>query len=252
MSRHFIKSAIIIGILLLGYGVVLFLNQNAILTNFRGAILSLLTPVLRVTQAARHLLPSEAGNPEEKLLSCQAARTTLEEENQRLQNALDFREQGALPLIAARVLRYDRELGIETLLIDRGTEDGVRENAWVIDADRVAIGRIQNVAAQNAHVSIASNPNFLTEVFFPVVGTGALASGLGARAFAVELLSNATTTAIGRHIVIFPDGSRLASFVLGAIVYENTDAGASLREARAVLVAKPEILREVFVLQTGE
>ncbi len=249
MSRKFLKLCLLFGGLLLLTGVIVFFTNAPAGGHIRGALLPALSPVLHAADAASTAVQGFALVSEPEIASSRAEIAVLREKIARLETALELKLETDLPLIAARVLRYDREFGVETLLIDRGAKDGITENAWVIDERRAAIGRILRVEADYASVSIASNPEMLTEVLLVAGQTRALARGLGARAFAVELLLADATTSIGDFIAVIPDRNPTASFILGSVISQSGESNEGLVEARAILSATPEMQGTVFIIK---
>jgi rod shape-determining protein MreC len=76
--------------------------------------------------------------------------------NQRLQRLLDFREGVDLPALPAQVVGEDASSWFRTVIIDKGTSDGVREGMPVVAAEG-AVGRIVNAGAGTSRVLLVTD-----------------------------------------------------------------------------------------------
>lgn len=80
------------------------------------------------------------------------------EELEELQALLDYQEIPRENRITARVVSYTRDPFTATLIIDRGSEDGLEEDAPVIVRDGIFIGRVERVRERSATVLLALDP----------------------------------------------------------------------------------------------
>lgn len=87
-----------------------------------------------------------------ELIRLQEVRLT----NERLQRLLDFRDQQALKALPAQVIAEDATSWFRTVMIDKGSDDGVREGMPVVVADGVA-GRVIRVVAHQARVLLLTD-----------------------------------------------------------------------------------------------
>ncbi len=79
-------------------------------------------------------------------LSVEIARlTTTQEENEELEKLLGYAKRQKKTPIAARVLARTPESGTHTILLDRGSDDGVAPDMPVVASDGVLIGKIFKV-----------------------------------------------------------------------------------------------------------
>jgi len=79
-------------------------------------------------------------------------------QNERLRQLLDFRVYTPLNVLAAEVIGFSSDEGVRGLLINRGYENGVSQNAAVITPDGL-VGRVYRVYAGSAAVQLLSDPN---------------------------------------------------------------------------------------------
>lgn len=98
----------------------------------------------RLLQENRHLT-AELGRLEEVRLT-----------NQRLRKLLDFREQQALVALPAQVVTDDATSWFRTVMIDKGSDDGVREGMPVVVAEGVA-GRVIRTTARQSRVLLITD-----------------------------------------------------------------------------------------------
>ena len=65
----------------------------------------------------------------------------IRQSNERLRKLLDFREETALPALPARVIAEDSSNWFRSIVIDKGSSDGIREGMPVVAAEGI-VGRI--------------------------------------------------------------------------------------------------------------
>lgn len=172
----------------------------------------------------------------------------LKSENAVLKKALSFKEENKLSLKGARVIFYSQELGKEFLLIDQGKEAGVKVGDLVVDAEQIFMGMIKEMGNGFAKVGMASNPGETLEVEITSLRVKALARGLGARAFTIDLLPLDTPLRKGDFVGLLNKGKFL---LLAEIAGEKGVSGNAFKETRALFLARPELAREVFILNSG-
>lgn len=81
----------------------------------------------------------------------------LEEEHQALQTLLGYGERQSLATVPARVLSRSKERSGDLLLIDRGTEDGLRVGQAVIAEEGIFVGTIIEAEAFSSQVRLATD-----------------------------------------------------------------------------------------------
>lgn len=188
-----------------------------------------------------------ARNQQQKALIFELEQLKLE--NAVLKKALFFKEENKLSLKGARVIFYSQELGKEFLLVDQGKEAGVKVGDLVVDAEQVFAGVIKETSDDFAKVGVASNPGETFEVEITSLRVKAVAKGLGARAFTIDLLPLDTPLHKGDFVGLLNKGKFL---LLAEITGEKGVSGSAFKEAQAVYLARPELAREVFILSSGQ
>ena len=79
-------------------------------------------------------------------------------ENLRLHQLLNLKDHLQLKATAARVIGRDASNWWKSIQIDRGTQDGIRENLAVLNADGI-IGKVVSVTKGEARVLLLTDPN---------------------------------------------------------------------------------------------
>ena len=76
--------------------------------------------------------------------------TTVQEENDGLQKLLGYAKKQKNPPVVARILARTPEAGTHTILLDRGTADGLAVDMPVVSGDGVLVGKIFKVERASA------------------------------------------------------------------------------------------------------
>jgi rod shape-determining protein MreC len=80
----------------------------------------------------------------------------LRQANERLRRLLEFRDQLAAPALPARVIAEDAASYFRTVVIDRGSSDGVRERMPVVVAEGL-VGRVIRTAPHQSRVLLVTD-----------------------------------------------------------------------------------------------
>jgi cell shape-determining protein MreC len=108
----------------------------------------------------------------------------IELENDELRERLDMKKDNFL---SAAVLLSPPRTPYDTLIIDRGEYDGVREGNKIILSDRVALGVVEKVSPNQATVRLFSSPESRTEAVVERTGAIIELQGTGGGNFKLEL-----------------------------------------------------------------
>ena len=173
-----------IGLLVVGW--IVFLGQpTAFSGKLRMVFVQLGTPFVKLgdyfpfVHSRRQLArQNEALRRENEELRRQAqALGEIGRENLRLHQLLSLKEHPGLRTLSARVIGRDASNWWKSIQIDRGSNDGVRENLAVLDADGL-VGKTISVTRGEARVLLLVDPNckvsaFLQDTREPGVAAGA-------------------------------------------------------------------------------
>lgn len=173
-------------------------------------------------------------------------------ETQRLQGLLAMRETWQARFVAARVVGKDATNWFKTILIDRGSQSGLRRNLPVVAPDGL-VGRVVEVTPSSAKVQLITDPvsaagALMQRTRVTGIVTGQLGAGLRIRY--LPLLAD---VAIGDEVVtsgmggVFPKG-----IPVGRVTAVERKSGALFQEA--ALQPKVDLgrLEEVLILMGTE
>lgn len=173
-------------------------------------------------------------------------------ETQRLQGLLAMRETSRANYLAARIVGKDATNWFKTLLIDRGSQAGLRRNLPVVAPDGL-VGRVIEVTPYTAKVQLITDPVSASGGLLQRTRvTGIVSGNLGA-GLKVRYLPLLADVAVGDEVVtsgmggVFPKG-----IPVGRVVAVERKSGALFQEA--VLQPKVDLgrLEEVLILMDAE
>jgi len=180
-------------------------------------------------------------------------RLTLAREIDSLEAALAFRDATHQKLVGARVLAYTDELGRESLLVDQGSNAGVKKGDIVVDAHKMLVGEVDDAGDDSSGVAIASNAGVTFPAMLLPGGGNILARGMGARTLSMELIPRNTPIRRGDFVARAAPGAggRERSIAAGTIIGEVSGAAGGFVAAHASLLARPETLDYVFIISSA-
>lgn len=233
-------SAILLGLLL-------FLNHTALASSLSEKFLKFVEPVLsRAFYLKQSLSGTEDSGMNESALRAEVGR--LLAENNSLRRALRFSEE-KYRLEGSRVIHYRVEFGKEFLLIDKGKEDGIKTGDAVVDSFGFLVGVSKEVQDSASVVEVISNPGQTLEVEILPLQARALAKGIGARGLVLDLLPQGASIRKGDIINLLGVGGVRRSLLVGEVASVKSGGNSAFLEAGALIGAKPEALREVFIVK---
>jgi rod shape-determining protein MreC len=159
------KNWVIIGLLVAGW--ISFLGQpTTISTKLRMIFVQLSTPFVKLgdyipaVKSRRDLDKQNRELRTENEVLRQQVRALAEagNENLRLTHLLKLTEHSSFRTIGARVIGRDAGNWWKSIQIDRGTNDGIRENLPVLNADGL-VGKVVKVTRGEARVLLLIDPN---------------------------------------------------------------------------------------------
>lgn len=235
-------------------GLLIFFSNSGPVKMIRNGSLWILKPFMRIattwgggtnfSEEDTSRMAPERGN----LKAALAELEKLRSENDSLKKALGFKNETPVRFSGARVLFYSKEFGREFLLIDKGENDGTRMGDLVVDSGRILVGKVVEAGQGTSKVEVASNPDLAFEAELIPARTRALAKGLGGRTFSLELVSADAVLKKGDLVMLSSSPARSAGLLLGELVSVAKISGGAFQEVRAFLLARPEMLQEVFII----
>lgn len=247
------KKIIQISVVLAAVGLFILFGQSRVVLALRAIPITIFSPVLSATlrvRASWNVLvgrdESATGEDGGRLQASLVLTEELSAENERLREALEFKKREEKKLVGADILMYGKELGREFLLINKGTSDGIVNGGIAYDANGLVVGVVKEAAQEFAKISIISNPDEVQEVQILPLHGRAFARGIGNRTFALELVSIDMVVRQGDMVVASFPGRTYARPIAEVVSVGISQAG-GLQEVRALLLAKPEMLKQLFI-----
>lgn len=241
-------------------GLLIFLNSAKVIAVLQERALVVAKPLLKVGMSLRRWLsPGNTFSAEEqerllqekRRLEAEAAEVIrLREENKALRTALGFAKERDLELRGGRVIHYGKEFGREFLWVERGKKAGLRSGDLAVDANGFFVGVVREAREEFSRVEIASNPGETFEVEIVPLKVRALAKGLGAHSFLLELIPADAPLAAGDLVVLLGVGGNRYSLLLGQVADWKQEGNSAFKEGKGTILADPESLREVFFVES--
>ncbi|GBE52942.1 cell shape-determining protein MreC [bacterium BMS3Bbin14] len=131
--------------------------------------------------------------------------------NVRLRKLLDFKKKLNLPMVSAQVIGKDPSLWFRTVVIDRGTSDGVMKGMPVV-TDSGIVGQIFSVSPNYAKVLLAIAPSSALDVLLQKSRVRGILKGTGSLTCKLDYVLKTVDVEKGDYIVtagyggIFPTG----------------------------------------------
>lgn len=254
------RKLIIAGIPLLLFCAVVFAGSWAPLKAFRASLVRVLIPVMRFAGAtgwriaasgdtASREEPEICERHEQERAVAEAKLTEALAATASLERALGLKQRLGHSAKSARVTLYARYTQGEMLVIDAGDEDLVRAGDQVVDEEGFLVGDVTETGPGFSKVTIASNAGVAFPVTWAPSGGEALARGIGARAFLVELIPEDALFHAGDFVKRISKDARSREAIFAArLTDEGSASGGAFKKAHAVLLAHPERLERVFVI----
>jgi len=243
-------------------------HESAVVTFTRQVVLFTVSPFIKVTAALVHGTRSVwrnyvdlRGLREEntrllgEVATLRRRIDQLEEqtlETQRLQRLLAMRQSSQTEFLTARVVGKDATNWFKTILLDRGSREGVRRNQPVLAPDGL-VGRVLEVTPTSAKIQLLTDPvSAVGGLVQRTRVTGIVSGNLGAGT-RVRYLPLLADVVVGDEVVtsgmggVFPKG-----IPVGRITAVERRSGALFQEATLQPIVDLGRLEEVMILTGPE
>ncbi len=107
--------------------------------------------------------------------------------NVRLKKLLEFKETSGLPLVAASVTGKDPSMWFRSIIIDRGTRDGVMKGSAVINNQGI-VGQVLSASPGFSKVLLAIAPSSAVDVLLQKSRVRGILSGTGSSIYRLEYI----------------------------------------------------------------
>ena len=147
----------------------------------------------------------------EELEQKQVEMEELQKENERLRKLLDFKQTLPSKTIAARVIGWDLAPWRRTVLIDKGTHQGIHNRMAVVNAQGL-VGRVIEAGAWSSRVILLLDTESRVSVLFQGSRDLAVAEGDGSSLLHVTHIDRQSTIKVGDSLIssgfggVYPKG----------------------------------------------
>lgn len=172
----------------------------------------------------------------------------LDKENLRLRELLDFKQKTKMKLLAAQVIGRDLVPDHNTVKINKGLDQGVKEGQAVIALDG-AVGYVFRPEKGSSHVMLLTDRYAVADALVSRTRAGGIVEGRGQRSLVMKYVERTVDVQTGDLVVtggldnIFPKGFPLARVAN----VEKKSTSISLK-VELTPVIDPQVLEEVFVV----
>ena len=239
-------------------------HETAAVTFTRQALLFVVSPFIRVTSATIHGITGtwrdyvDLRTVREENKRLQLETTMLKRrldqlqdqalETQRLERMLAMRRASQAEFLTARVVGKDATNWFKTIVLDRGSLEGIRRNQPALAPDGL-VGRVVEVTPTSARVQLLTDPvSAVGGLIQRTRVTGIVSGNLGAGA-RVRYLPLMADVIVGDEVVtsgmggVFPKG-----ILIGRIASVERKSGALFQEASLQSAVDLSRLEEVLIL----
>lgn len=181
-----------------------------------------------------------------------AGRDTLERENQFLRRQLGVGSRLETELYLSRILGVNRTPASSTLVIDKGSKDGVEAGMAVITAGNVLVGLVKQVLEDSSVIWLVDDPRLAIDVMIQGANTLGRTRGLANGSFSVDLLSHTEEIKTGAPILTAGLGSINEALLVGEISSIGDGAGDLFRDVKAKSFFEVTSGASVFVITSHD
>ena len=131
--------------------------------------------------------------------------------NQRLRALLNFKKSIATPLLPAQLVAFDPSGWFQTILIDKGRNDGVVQDMAVVSAEGL-VGRVIGVSNHHAKVLLILDGNSAVDAYIQRSRTRGVLVGLGRELCLLKYVQRNEDVQVGDKVIssgmggVFPKG----------------------------------------------
>ncbi len=136
--------------------------------------------------------------------------------NQRLRALLNFKKSIATPLLPAELVSFDPSGWFQTILIDKGSSDGVAQDMAVVSAEGL-MGRVIGVSSRHAKVLLILDANSAVDALIQRSRVRGVLVGLGRDLCLLKYVQRNEDVQVGDQVIssgmggVFPKGLLLGT-----------------------------------------
>ena len=188
-------------------------------------------------------LVSENLKLQQELLSLQ----DIAKENEELRKALSLGVEKAFRIVSASIVGKDP--GEDTLLVNKGSSDGIQEGMAVITPENVAVGKIGAVFEHSSRLILLSHPRFSFDAKIMKQGVVGVVRGQGRYGALLDFIPQESTVLAGDVVQssslggIFPE-----NLLIGKVKEVKSSSTKSFQQATLSLFFDVRKVDLVFVI----
>lgn len=179
-----------------------------------------------------------------------SAMQQLQRENARLRELLNLKRRTGRRAYAAEVVGRDMSAFTQTVVIDKGRRDFIREDMVVLSRNGSLIGRVSEVGSSFSRVVLINDPNSRVSAVAEAARSEGIIEGVLSGALRMKHIASDESPKIGEHIFtsglgnVFPKG-----ILIGTIDKLYADRSGLYRCAVIKPSAELSKVEEVLILQ---
>ena len=173
-------------------------------------------------------------------------------ENIRLKKLLNLNESNHYDFIAARVIGSGMDLGVRSLILDAGEEDGVRENMPVINGDGL-VGKVISVMPGQSITQVLMDHNSLVSARLEISRESGVIGWDGRSWLNLQYISKDVVVSVGEVVVtsglsqIYPPNLRI-----GFVSHIEQNEYDLFKQIRVTPIVNFKAIEEVMILKVAE
>jgi rod shape-determining protein MreC len=173
------------------------------------------------------------------------------DENKRLRDLLVFRKKFEHTMLPAEIIGRDPSGWFKTILIDKGSKDGIAKDTGVITPDGV-VGRVIEVGLNSAKVLLLSDVNCYVDAVVKRTRTHGMVVGRGENMCTLAYMLKTEDVALGDVIIssgintIYPRG-----IIIGSVTKINRDRSGFFQSIEVQPAVDFSKLHEVLIVLRG-
>ncbi|MFZ2390510.1 MAG: rod shape-determining protein MreC [Minisyncoccales bacterium] len=187
----------------------------------------------------------------QKLLSDLADLQNIKEENEFLRNSLDLGLEKDFDLMLGRVISKD--LLSDSLLVNIGSNDGVKKGFPVIVSGKVLLGKVVDVYPSYSRIMLITQKNNLIDVEIPDSEIFALSKGEGNLNLALDMVAREKELKEGSLVVTSAMGGNYpAGLLMGKVKNIKKIDNETYQMADIEKVFDLSVINNVFIIKIAE
>ena len=189
----------------------------------------------------------------QRLQAQQAQLQDVQNENNELRVQLDLLPRGQFNLLPAEVISQNLDGMGNWLEINKGSDDGLREEMPVVVSQSILVGRLQEVTAKTAKVVLLTNPKSIVNIATVQTGARGVARGEYGLGVIFDMILQTDLVQNGDEVVTSGLGSSMPRGLLVGTIQNVHKADDNLfQQATIISPIKVSKLQLVFVILSSK